>query len=211
MRPLALLREQGRTKLVLDDPGGDLLHQFMGSPMALPTFLRLAESLASALHGMHERGLIHRDIHPANIFVNDSMSEVRLTGFGATSRLLRERQAPTPPELIAGTLPYMAPEQTGRMNRSMDARSDLYSLGVTLYQMLTGELPFSAADPLEWVHCHIARQPVAPAHRVALPKPLSAIVMKLLAKNAEDRYQTAAGVEFGLVAVPRRMGHARRH
>jgi hypothetical protein len=88
----------------------------------------------------------------------------------------------------------MTPEQTGRMNRSIDARSDLYSFGVTLYQMLTGELPFAAADPLEWVHCHIARQPVPPADSAAVPEQLSAMVMKLLAKNAEDRYQTAAGL-----------------
>ncbi len=92
----------------------------------------------------------------------------------------------------------MSPEQTGRMNRSMDTRSDLYSLGVTLYQMLTGVLPFAAADPLEWVHCHIARQPVAPADRRAVPEQLSAITMRLLAKNAEERYQTAAGLEADL-------------
>ena len=103
-----------------------------------------------------------------------------------------------PPEIIAGTLAYMSPEQTGRMNRSLDSRSDLYSLGVTLYQMLTGALPFSATHPLEWVHCHIARQPVPPKDRVAVPESLSAIVMKLLAKNAEERYQTASGVEADL-------------
>jgi len=97
-----------------------------------------------------------------------------------------------------GTLAYMAPEQTGRMNRSMDTRSDLYSLGVTLYQMLTGTLPFSAADPLEWVHCHIARQPVAPVDRRQVPEQLSGIIMRLLAKNAEERYQTAAGLEADL-------------
>ena len=123
---------------------------------------------------------------------------VWLTGFGIASRLPRERQAPAPPEIIAGTLAYMSPEQTGRMNRSMDTRSDLYSLGVTLYQMLTGVLPFAAADPLEWVHCHIARQPVAPADRREVPEPLSAITMRLLAKNAEERYQTAAGLEADL-------------
>jgi len=92
----------------------------------------------------------------------------------------------------------MAPEQTGRMNRSIDSRSDLYSCGVTLYQMLTGMLPFSAADPLEWVHCHIARQPTPPGDRAAVPEPLSAIIMKLLAKNAEERYQTASGLEADL-------------
>ncbi|MEA3132701.1 MAG: hypothetical protein QOG17_547, partial [Gammaproteobacteria bacterium] len=107
--------------------------------------------------------------------------------------------APAPPEVIAGTLAYMAPEQTGRMNRSVDSRSDLYALGVTFYKMLTGQLPFTAADPMEWVHCHIARQPVPPNERKAgVPGTLSATVMKLLAKTAEERYQTAAGLEADL-------------
>ena len=103
-----------------------------------------------------------------------------MTGFGVASRLPRERQAPSPPEFIAGTLPYMAPEQTGRMNRSIDSRSDLYSLGMTFYQMLTGALPFTAPDPMEWVHCHIARTPVPPHERFGtIPAPISQIVMKL--------------------------------
>src|SRR5262249_4905969 len=115
------------------------------------------------------------------------------------SRLPRERQPPDPPEFIAGTLPYMAPEQTGRMNRSIDARSDLYSLGVTLYEMLTGSLPFAADDPMEWVHCHIARRPVPPAERLPeVVRAVSAVLMKLLAKTAEERYQTAAGLERDL-------------
>jgi serine/threonine protein kinase len=114
-----------------------------------------------------------------------------LTGFGIASRLPRERQSAEAPEMIAGTLAYMAPEQTGRMNRSIDSRSDLYSLGVTFYEMLTGALPFKASDPVEWVHCHIARQPVAPdQYAKEIPAPLSAIVMKLLAKTAEERYRT---------------------
>jgi hypothetical protein len=128
----------------------------------------------------------------------DGDGTVWLTGFGIASQLPRESQAPAPPEIIAGTLAYMAPEQTGRMNRSIDARSDLYSFGVTLYQMLTGMLPFSAADALEWVHCHVARQPTPPGERAAVPEPLSAIIMKLLAKNAEERYQTASGLEADL-------------
>ena len=100
---------------------------------------------------------------------------MRLTGFGLASRLPRERQAPEPPEFIAGTLAYMSPEQTGRMNRSIDSRSDLYSLGVTFYQMLTGVLPFTASDPMEWVHCHIARLPMPPRERVAtIPAAISA-------------------------------------
>ncbi|MBV9267962.1 MAG: AAA family ATPase, partial [Acidobacteriaceae bacterium] len=124
---------------------------------------------------------------------------VRLTGFGLASRLLREHQAPDPPELFAGTLAYMAPEQTGRMNRSIDSRSGLYSLGVTFYEMTTGTLPFTASDPMEWVHSHIARHPEAPADRMkTIPRAVSAVIMKLLAKAAEDRYQTAAGLESDL-------------
>ena len=122
-----------------------------------------------------------------------------LRGFGIASRLSRERQSAEPPESVAGTLAYMAPEQTGRMNRSIDSRSDLYSFGVSLYEMLTGSLPFTASDPMEWVHCHIARQPIPPQERRKnVPAPVSAIIMKLLAKTAEERYQTAAGVESDL-------------
>jgi hypothetical protein len=144
--------------------------------------------------------LIHKDIKPANILVDAASGGVWLTGFGIASRLPREHQLPAPPEVIAGTLAYIAPEQTGRMNRSVDSRSDLYALGVTFYEMLTGTLPFTAVDPMEWVHCHIARQPVPPSQRVAeIPQPLSAIVMRLLAKTAEERYQTAAGVEADLL------------
>ena len=113
-----------------------------------------------------DAGLIHKDIKPANVLVDSATGRVRLTGFGIASRLPRERQSPEPPEFIAGTLAYMAPEQTGRVNRSIDSRSDLYSLGVTFYEMLTGSLPFTASDPMEWVHCHIARQPAAPSERL---------------------------------------------
>ena len=156
---------------------------------------------------VHARGLIHKDIKPANILVDTASGSVWLTGFGIASRLPREHQIPEPPEVIAGTLAYMAPEQTGRMNRSIDSRSDLYALGVTFYEMLTGTLPFTAADPMEWVHCHIARQPVPPGERVAgVPGPLAAIVMKLLAKTAEERYQTAAGLDHRSAAVPGRLG-----
>jgi serine/threonine protein kinase len=161
--------------------------------------LRLAIAVTSVLGKLHQRGLVHKDIKPANILLNEATGEVQLTGFGIASRFTRERQSPHPPETIAGTLAYMAPEQTGRMNRSIDSRSDLYALGVTLYQMLTGVLPLTAADPMEWVHCHIARKPVPPGERLeSVPAPVSAIIMKLLVKTPEDRYQTAGGVERDL-------------
>jgi PAS domain S-box-containing protein len=198
-RPLALNHRAGRPTLILKDPGGEPLDRLMGRPMELGRFLRVAISLSHALGKLHKRGLIHKDIKPANILVDLASGAAWLTGLGITSRLPRERQSPQPPEIIAGTLEYMAPEQTGRMNRSIDSRSDLYSLGITFYEMLTGALPFKATDPIEWVHCHIARQPVPPDECAAeIPRPLSAVVMKLLAKTAEERYQTAAGVEAAL-------------
>jgi PAS domain S-box-containing protein len=199
VRPLELVRDGGRTMLVLEDAGSVPIDRLLGAPMEEGRFLRLAIAIVSALGKLHQRGLVHKDIKPANIFLNEATGEVRLTGFGIASRFVRERQSPYPPETIAGTLAYMAPEQTGRMNRSIDSRSDLYALGVTFYQMLTGALPFAVTDPMEWVHCHLARRPVPPAERLKdVPVPVSAIVMKLLAKRAEDRYQTAAGLETDL-------------
>jgi PAS domain S-box-containing protein len=198
-RPLELVRGRSRTLLLLETNCAATLDSLLGQPMELGKFLRLAPALAHAVGRQHERGLVHKDIKPTNILIDPAAEQVWLTGFGIASRLPRERQAPEAPEFIAGTLAYMAPEQTGRMNRSVDSRSDLYALGITFYQMLTGALPFAATDPMEWVHCHIARKPVAPDRRVAgIPAPLSDIVMKLLAKRAEERYQTAAGVERDL-------------
>src|SRR5271166_6739356 len=207
------------------DPGGEPLDQFLGlarnasrsecgpglearasllsdaggQPMEIARFLQLAIGLAAGLGELHGRGLVHKDIKPANILADPVTNKAWFTGFGISSRLARERQAAELPETIAGTLAYMAPEQTGRMNRSIDSRSDLYSLGVTFYQMLTGCLPFAASDPMEWVHCHIAKQPSNPRERrPEVPESISAIVLKLLSKTAEERYQTAAGLEFDL-------------
>jgi serine/threonine protein kinase len=199
VRPLELVRDASRTMLVLEDAGGGPVERLLGVPMRVGSFLSLAIAVTSAVGKLHQRGLIHKDIKPANILLNDATGEVRLTGFGIASRFARERQSLHPPETIAGTLAYMAPEQTGRMNRSIDSRSDLYALGVTFYQMLTGVLPFAAAEPMEWVHCHLARRPMPPAERLKeIPVAVSAIVMKLLAKRAEDRYQTTAGLESDL-------------
>jgi PAS domain S-box-containing protein len=198
-RPLDLMEAEGRPVLLLEDPGGEFLEGLIGQPMEIGLFLRLATALATALAKVHRQDLIHKDIKPAHILVDRNSGTAWFTGFGFASLLRREQQAPAPPQILAGTLAYMAPEQTGRMNRSVDARSDLYSLGVTFYQMLTGDLPFTATDPIEWVHCHIARKPDAPIERVkTIPAPLSAIVVKLLAKTAEERYQTASGLEKDL-------------
>ena len=199
IRPLELTQYKGRTILVLEDSGGEPLDRLLGTPMELGNFLRVAIGASAALRQLHIRGLVHKDIKPANIMIEPATGRAWLMGCGIASRLPRERQSPEPPEFIAGTLAYMAPEQTGRMNRSIDSRSDLYALGGTLYEALTGSLPFSASDPMEWVHCHIARQPVSPAERSSnVPVPVAAIIMKLLTKTAEDRYQTAVGVECDL-------------
>ncbi|MGD0434503.1 MAG: serine/threonine-protein kinase, partial [Acetobacteraceae bacterium] len=198
-KPLEFVREDGRAMLVLEDPGGEPLARLLGRPMEIGVFLRHAIGVAAALGKAHQAGLVHKDQKPGNILVNCADGAARLTGFGIATRSPRERQTLAPPETIAGTLAYMAPEQTGRMNRSIDSRSDLYSLGVVFYQMLTGALPFTASDPMEWVHCHVARKPAPPADRVeTVPAPISNIVIKLLAKAAEERYQSAAGLERDL-------------
>ncbi|WP_253261710.1 serine/threonine protein kinase [Ramlibacter montanisoli] len=157
--PLELVHDEDRPMLVLEDTGGEPLERELDGPMETGRFLRVAIAIASALAGFHRQGLVHKDLKPVHLLV-DAAGQVRLTGLALASRLPREQQAPTPPEFIAGTLAYMAPEQTGRMNRSIDSRSDLYALGVIYYRMLTGTLPFTAADPMEWIHCHIARTPV---------------------------------------------------
>jgi len=149
MRPLGLEYDGGHPVLLLEYPGGQPLEQLLGEPMDIERFLRLAIEIARALNKVHQRGLVHKDLKPAHILVNCDDERIRFTGFGIASRLVRERRTPGPPEFIVGTLPYMAPEQTGWMNRSIDFRSDLYSLGVTLYQMLTGSLPFTAAHSME--------------------------------------------------------------
>ncbi|MET0409807.1 MAG: AAA family ATPase, partial [Polyangiaceae bacterium] len=198
-RPLGVTRHLDRTVLVSEDPGGLPLDRLPRSRQDFGFALRVGVELAKAIHQLHLRGIIHKDIKPANVLVDGNTGRCWLRGFGIASRLPRERQSLEPPEFIAGTLAYMAPEQTGRMNRSIDSRSDLYALGVTLYELITGGLPFLTTDPMELVHCHIARRPLSPRERAAhISAPVSDIVMKLLAKTAEDRYQTASGVESDL-------------
>lgn len=205
VRPLALDAYQGMPALVMEDFGGESLDRLLGrEPVEIGRFLLLAIQIAEAVAEIHDKNVVHRDLKPENILVRgpkvDGTFEVKIADFGIASALSGARQGTGGVRLIEGSLPYLSPEQTGRMNRAIDPRSDLYSLGVTFYQILTGRLPFDATDPLEWVHCHIARSAVPPAVLVpSVPAALSAIVMKLLEKEAEDRYQSARGLRHDLV------------
>jgi predicted ATPase/signal transduction histidine kinase len=199
VRPISLEAHEGMLALVLEDFGGQPLDRLLGAPMPIGKFLDLAVRMAGALSELHQQGFVHKDLKPENVLVHPATGEVKLVDLGIATRLPREQQSVRPPQLIEGSLPYMSPEQTGRMNRAVDSRSDLYSLGVTFYRMLTGSLPFEARDPLEWIHCHVAREPPSPAQRVpAVPETVSRVVLRLLAKMADERYQSARGLRHDL-------------
>ena len=199
--------------LILEDFGGISLKDYLSNhQLDLQRFLQIAIKLAETLGQLHEHHIIHKDIKPSNIIVNSSTGDVKIADFAIASLLPGENPALSYPNLLEGTLAYMSPEQTGRMNRAIDYLSDFYSLGVTFYEMLCGELPFSAIDPMELVHCHIAKTPVSPyenrkhklectinqAQSEEIPHAISDIVMKLLEKNAEDRYKSAFGILYDL-------------
>jgi predicted ATPase/signal transduction histidine kinase len=189
---------QDRPVLLLEAVEGEDLSELVGRPFEVVRALELTLSLASTLGEVHRRGVIHKDIKPANVVVTPS-GDTRLIDFGAATLQLVEHVEAAPASLIEGTLAYMSPEQTGRMNRSVDHRTDFYSLGVTLYELLTGCRPFQGRDALEWFHAHMAQAPQPPLERVpGLPPVLSAIVLKLLAKVAEERYQSAEGLKADL-------------
>ncbi|MEG4396023.1 AAA family ATPase [Microcoleus sp. BROC3] len=195
--------------LVMEDFGGISLSSYLASiaeaskePVeGLPVneFLPMAIQIANALDGLYRHHVIHKDLKPANILINPTSKEVKLIDFSIASLLPRETQEIQNPNVLEGTLPYISPEQTGRMNRGIDYRTDFYSLGVTFYELLTGKLPFQTDDPMDLVHCHLAKQPI-PIHHLnnSIPLGLSEIVSKLMAKNAEDRYQSAIGLKFDL-------------
>ena len=182
--------------LVMEDVGGiPLLEYWNSTPKTLAIFLNLAVQIAQILSSLHEKEILHKDIKPANLLVQKETGKVYIIDLGLASLLQSEEQAPVPPETLEGTLSYISPEQTGRMNRSIDFRSDLYSLGITFYELLTGRLPFTGTDPLELVHAHIAVSPKPPVEiNGDIPKAISDLILKLLSKNAEDRYLSAKGL-----------------
>ncbi|MET0403610.1 MAG: ATP-binding sensor histidine kinase, partial [Cystobacter sp.] len=187
-----------RPVLILEDVGGSALSEQLGRPVPPERFLPLAISLCTTLAEVHRRGVIHKDIKPANILLSSS-GQPWLIDFGIATLQHVERVEASAPQFVEGTPAYLSPEQTGRMNRTLDYRTDLYSLGVTFYQVLTGRLPFQGRDLLEWFHAHLAQAPVPPRAVVpSLPAPLSALVLKLMSKEAEERYQGAEGLRLDL-------------
>ncbi|MGC1307807.1 MAG: AAA family ATPase [Phormidesmis sp.] len=199
-RPLSLESWQNSYALVMEDFGGVSLQQYaLKQSLTLSETLAIALQMADILNDLCQHHVIHKDIKPANIIIEPNSKQIQLIDFSIASVLPKETQGVQNPSGLEGTLAYLSPEQTGRMNRGIDYRTDFYGLGVTLYELLTGVLPFQATDPMELVHCHIARTPINP-HKInsALPPVLSAIVLKLMAKNAEDRYQSALGLKRDL-------------
>ena len=186
--------------LVLEDFGAVSLKQYYENhTLSLSKFFLIAIQIAQTLAQLHQHGIIHKDIKPANLLINPKTQQVKITDFSIATVLQKETQSLISPIGLEGTLAYVSPEQTGRMNREIDYRTDFYSLGVTFYQLLTQRLPFKSRDPLELVYCHLAREPIAPTElNPDIPERVSAIVLKLMAKTAEDRYQSAIGLQHDL-------------
>jgi predicted ATPase/signal transduction histidine kinase len=209
-----LTTDQHRPIMVLEDFGGESLELHLKrrqQRFTLAEFLPLAIQIADILDQVHQQHVMHKDVNPANIVWNPHTDQIKLIDFGISTALTRENPVPRNPTGGEGTLAYISPEQTGRMNRGLDYRTDLYSLGVTFYELLTGQLPFPITDALALMYAHLARQPTPPEKLVPdLPQPLSAIVLKLMAKNAEDRYQSAHGLKADLEECLRQWRTVRR-
>ncbi|MBW4567237.1 MAG: AAA family ATPase [Tolypothrix carrinoi HA7290-LM1] len=191
--------------ILLEDFGGESLEQWIHKrpdifcPIPLSTFLGFAIAVCDILGRIHAANIIHKDINPGNIVLNLDTGVVKIIDFGIATQFNRTNPTFKNPHVLEGTLTYLSPEQTGRMNRLLDYRTDFYSLGVTFYELLTGQLPFPTTDVLELVHCHIAKHPIPPNEiNTTIPKPVSDIILKLMAKNAENRYQSAWGIKADL-------------
>lgn len=194
--------------LIMEDFGGIALSNQMErwtfdgirqSSHFINYFLDISIKIVSAIDELHRHQIIHKDIKPDNILINSNTKEIKITDFSISTILPREIQFLTNPDVLEGTLAYISPEQTGRMNRGIDYRTDYYSLGVTLFELLTGELPFNNDKPLELIYCHISQQPSAKKIiNSNIPGIISEIICKLMEKNAEDRYQSACGLKYDL-------------
>ncbi|QIR36434.1 AAA family ATPase [Tolypothrix sp. PCC 7910] len=199
IQPLSLDTYGNGYILVMSYTGDISLQEYIkNTNLCLLEFLNIAIQLITILHELHHNRVIHKDIKPANILINPQTKQVQLIDFSIASLLPKESPEIKNPNVLEGTLAYIAPEQTGRMNRGIDYRSDYYALGVTFYELLSGELPFVCNDPMELVHCHLAKIPKRLENSKEIPKVISDIVMKLLAKNAEGRYQSALGLKHDL-------------
>ena len=204
IKTYTLQRYENRYAIIMQDMGGISLAEYEGkSSFSMPQFLDIAIQLSEILHQLHKNSIIHKDIKPANILIHPETKQVKLIDFSISSLLPKETQTVQTPNVLEGTLAYLSPEQTGRMNRGIDYRSDFYALGVTFYELLIGDVPFSSNDALELIHAHIAVSPDPLNNWVVLggdlcPPILSNIVLKLMAKNAEYRYQSALGLKYDL-------------
>ena len=203
LTPLALVPWNNSYALVMEDVGGMALQDYLKNhnPLSVAQSLDIGLQLADSLHHLSQNRILHKDINPANILIHPDTHQIWLMDFSLASLLPKENQQLKSPHALEGTLAYIAPEQTGRMNRGIDYRADFYSLGITLYELLTGQLPFQSDDPMELIHCHIAKTPVPPwelSPSFSIPQLLSDIILKLIAKNAEDRYQSALGLKHDL-------------
>ncbi|BAZ71152.1 serine/threonine protein kinase (plasmid) [Fischerella sp. NIES-4106] len=199
IKPYKLEKYQNSLALVLEDFAGQPLSSLLQyTQISVRDFLIIAIALTETLIQIHKLYIVHNNINTNNILIDPKNKEIKLTGFSNAITFTQEQQIISISNVPQSCLAYISPEQTGRMNRSLDYRTDFYSLGVTFYEILTGTVPFTSADPIELVHYHMAKQPVPPSKKRQIPKAISNIVMKLLAKNAEDRYQSAAGLKFDL-------------
>lgn len=199
VKPVDFITCDGMPAIVMEDFGGVSLKQILEDGFSTERFLELAVGLAEIIGMLHQCKVTHRDIKPSNILINPETNTLKITDFGISAEVTLGRDRIANSAVIEGTLAYISPEQTGRMNCGADYRSDLYSLGVTFYEMLTGVVPFQSKDPMAVIHAHIAKMPVPPCKiNIDLPGPVSDIVMKLLSKSADDRYQNGLGLAADL-------------
>ncbi len=200
VKPLALSNYRNGFALVMEDFGGISLAEYTAlHQLSTADFLPIAIQIVQILEGLYRNRIIHKDIKPQNILINPNTKEIKISDFSISSLLPRENQEIISPNVLEGTLNYMSPEQTGRMNRGIDYRTDFYSLGVTFYELLTGQLPFKSTDAMELVHSHLAKIPTPPIEHVPnIPGIVNDIIVKLMAKTPEARYQNAFGLRYDL-------------